>query len=173
MSDQRTRPIQSQHILDVITHSAAQTIRIGQRIGELLERGDLVLLVGEFGSGKTHLIKGVVQGLGSEDLVNSPSFVFINEYRAGSRHQRMRIYHADLYRIAAQGELSGIGLEDSLAGDGVCLVEWADRAPVLLAEEHLAVQLQYLNDTKRVLQFVPHGRRYQSLVEELKKTAFA
>jgi len=84
MSKQLSTAVQSQHILDFISHSAAQTIRLGQRLGELMRQGDLVVLLGDFGAGKTHMIKGIAQGLGSTDLVNSPSFVLINEYRAGS-----------------------------------------------------------------------------------------
>ena len=173
MSKQLSPSIHSSHILDFISHSVAQTIRIGQRLGELLHRGELVLLLGDFGAGKTHLIKGIVQGLGSDDLVNSPSFVLINEYRAGPQHQYMTIYHADLYRIEDPGELAGIGLEEAWSGNGVCLIEWAERAQDWLPQEHLAIYLQHLNDTKRVLRFVPHGTHYEALVAEFKKTAFA
>ncbi len=165
--------IQSQHVLDFISHSAAQTIRIGQRLGELLGQGDLVLLLGDFGTGKTHLIKGIAQGLGSTDLVNSPSFVLINQYRAGPQHHGMPIFHADLYRIEEPDELIGIGLEDAWSGDGVCLIEWAEQAGGRLPQEHLAIYLQHLSETKRVLRFEPHGRRYEELVAEFKKTAFA
>jgi tRNA threonylcarbamoyladenosine biosynthesis protein TsaE len=168
-----SRAIQSQHVLDFITHSAAQTIRVGQRLGELLRSGDLVLLLGDFGSGKTHLVKGIALGLGSPDLVNSPSFVLINEYRAGPDQHHMPIYHADLYRIEDPGELEGIGLEETWSGAGVCLIEWAERAQGWLPQEHLAIHLQYLSETKRVLRFVPHGRYYEDLVAEFKKTAFA
>jgi tRNA threonylcarbamoyladenosine biosynthesis protein TsaE len=165
--------VQSQHVLDFITHSAAQTIRVGQRLGELLRPGDLVLLLGDFGSGKTHLVKGIAPGLGSADLVNSPSFVLINQYRAGPDRNHMPIYHADLYRIEDPGELEGIGIEEAWSGDGVCLIEWAERAQGWLPQEHLAIHLQYLSETKRVLRFVPHGQRYEALVAEFKKTAFA
>lgn len=173
MSKQLQRTVQSQHILDFISHSAAQTIRLGQRLGELLCQGDLVLLLGDFGTGKTHLIKGIAQGLGSSDLVNSPSFVLINEYRAGPRHHSMPIYHADLYRIEDPDELTGIGIEDAWSGDGVCLIEWAEQAGSRLPQEHLAVNLQHLSETKRVMRFEPHGRRYEELVAEFKKVAFA
>ena len=98
--------VQSQHILDIISHSAAQTIRFGQRLGDLMQQGDLVVLLGEFGAGKTHMIKGIAQGLGSTDLVNSPSFVLINEYRAGPRYGNLPIFHADLYRIEDPDELA-------------------------------------------------------------------
>src|SRR4029450_4081869 len=105
MSKQPSPAIQSPRELDFISHSVAQTIRVGQRLGELLGPGDLVLLLGDFGSGKTHLIKGIAQGLGATALVNSPSFVLINQYRSGPSHERMPIYHADLYRIEDPAEL--------------------------------------------------------------------
>jgi tRNA threonylcarbamoyladenosine biosynthesis protein TsaE len=85
----------------------------------------------------------------------------------------MPIYHADLYRIEDPGELPAIGLEEAWAGAGVCVDEWADHAGDWLPHEHLAVHLQYLSETKRVLRFVPHGARYEALVAEFKKTAFA
>ncbi|HWQ14432.1 MAG TPA: tRNA (adenosine(37)-N6)-threonylcarbamoyltransferase complex ATPase subunit type 1 TsaE [Roseiflexaceae bacterium] len=173
MIDRRAHTVQSPHVLDFISHSAAQTIRVGQRLGELLQPGDVLLLLGDFGAGKTHFAKGVAQGLGSEDMVNSPSFVLINEYRAGPRHGHMPIYHIDLYRIESPGELAGIGLEDAIGGEGIALIEWAERAQGWLPHDHLAVHLQHLSDTKRVLRFVPTGRRYEELVAAFKRTAFA
>ena len=173
MSKPIPHAVQSQHVLDIISHSVAQTIRFGQRLGELLCPGDLLLLLGDFGTGKTHLIKGIAQGLGSADLVNSPSFVLMNEYRAGSHHGRIPIYHADLYRIENPDELAGIGLEEAWAGDGVCLIEWAEQAGGMLPQQHLAIYLQHLAETKRTLRLVPHGARYERLVAEFKKTAFA
>lgn len=173
MSKQLQRSVQSQHVLDCISHSAAQTIRLGQRLGELLHQGDLVVLLGDFGTGKTHLIKGIAQGLGSTDLVNSPSFVLINQYRAGLQHRSMPIFHADLYRIEDPDELTGIGIEDAWSGDGVCLIEWAEQAGGRLPQEHLTINLQHLSETKRVMRFEPHGSHYEQLVAEFKKVAFA
>jgi tRNA threonylcarbamoyladenosine biosynthesis protein TsaE len=173
MGDRRTHTVQSPHVLDFISHSAAQTARFGQRLGELLQPGDLVLLLGEFGAGKTHFVKGVAQALGTEELVNSPSFVLINEYRAGPRHHHAPIYHIDLYRIEQPAELEGIGLEDALGGDGFALIEWAERAAGWLPNDHLAVHFQHLSDTKRVLRLAPHGQRYEELVAAFKKMAFA
>ncbi|MEN9938060.1 MAG: hypothetical protein RLZZ387_4639 [Chloroflexota bacterium] len=173
MTDRRVHTVQSPHVLDFISHSAPQTIRFGLRLGELLLPGDVILLLGDFGAGKTHFVKGVAQGLGSEDMVNSPSFVLINEYRAGVRHRRIPIFHIDLYRLDGPGELAGIGLEDVLGGEGVCLIEWAERAQGWLPSDHLTVQLQHLSDTKRVLRFEPHGRRYEEIAAAFKKVAFA
>ncbi len=173
MSDRRARIVHSPHVLDFVSHSAAQTIRVGQRLGELLQRGDLVALQGDLGAGKTHLIKGIALGLGSADMVNSPSFVLINQYRAGVQRDGMPIYHVDLYRIERMAELASIGLEELLDGDGVCLIEWAERAEGWLPAERLDVYLGHLSETKRVVRFVPRGRRYEELVDALKKAAFS
>jgi tRNA threonylcarbamoyladenosine biosynthesis protein TsaE len=173
MRVQRQRAVQPPQALDCVSHSPAQTARIGQRLGELLRAGDLIMLMGEFGAGKTQMVKGMVAGLGSDDLVNSPSFVLVNEYRAGVAYQRMPIYHVDLYRIEDAREAAEIGLEELAGDDGVCIIEWAERAQQWLPAEHLAVQLAYLSETKRTLRFAPHGVRYEAIVEELKRTAFA
>lgn len=173
MSRQSLPAVQAPHVLDFISHSQAQTIRIGQRMGEHVQGGDVLFFYGGLGAGKTQLIKGIVQGLGSEDLVTSPSFVLMNEYRAGPQHQAMYIYHVDLYRIGEPGELATIGLEEIWYDRGVFLIEWAERAEDWLPDEHLAIYLQYLDETKRVLRFVPRGERYCALVEKFKNTAFA
>jgi tRNA threonylcarbamoyladenosine biosynthesis protein TsaE len=172
MSVRSVHTVRSPHVLDFVSHSVAQTMRVGQRLGELLQRGDVVALRGDLGAGKTHLIKGIALGLGSTDMVNSPSFVLINEYRAGVQRGGMPIYHADLYRIERLAELQGVGLEELLDNDGVCLIEWADRAEALLPDERLDVHLSHLSETKRVMRFTPHGRRYEELVDTLKKTSF-
>jgi tRNA threonylcarbamoyladenosine biosynthesis protein TsaE len=166
MSDQRLRAAQAPNELDFISHGPAQTERVGQRLGELLRPGDLLLLVGTFGVGKTHLAKGIARGLGSADLVTSPSFVLVNEYRAG----RTPIYHVDLYRVAEAGELATIGLEELWAGDGVCLIEWPERAQAITPAEHLAVHLEHL-ETKRRIRLVPHGQRAIAIVGAFKRSA--
>ncbi|WP_129626267.1 tRNA (adenosine(37)-N6)-threonylcarbamoyltransferase complex ATPase subunit type 1 TsaE [Candidatus Oscillochloris fontis] len=172
MSERKLPATQAAHELDFISHSPAQTERIGQRLGEQFQPGDLILLIGDFGVGKTHLVKGVARGLESPDLVTSPSFVLINEYHAGSARRTMPIYHADLYRIAEAGELTTIGLDELWAGDGVCLIEWPERAGALLPAEHLAIHMQHLSETKRRLRLAPHGPRYVALLDRFKDMTF-
>lgn len=165
--------VQPPTVLDFISHSASQTVRIGQRLGEYMQPGDVLLLVGEVGVGKTQLVKGIVQGLESDDLVTSPSFVMVNEYQTKRQRRNIPIYHVDFYRIEDPSELSTVGIEDFWMGNSICLIEWADRAPSWLPVEHLAIYMQYLDETKRVLRFEPNGERYQNLVERFKSTAFA
>jgi tRNA threonylcarbamoyladenosine biosynthesis protein TsaE len=171
--DKKSLPaVQSPHVLDFISHSAAQTVRIGQRLGETMQAGDVLLLLGNIGTGKTQFIKGVVQGLDSSDLVTSPTFVLVNEYRAGAKWRTVPIYHLDLYRIDDPSELTTIGVDEIWNESCICLIEWAERAEGWLPGEHLALHIQHLDETKRVLRFVPHGERYISLVELFKQAAF-
>lgn len=172
MSDQRLPAVQAVNQIDFISHSPAQTERVGQRLGEQLRSGDLVLLIGTFGVGKTQMVKGLARGLGAADLVTSPSFVLVNEYRAGPRHDGMPIYHVDLYRLAAEAELATIGLDELWGGDGFCLIEWPERAADALPPEHLAIHIQHLSETKRRLRLVPKGSRYVDLVSSFKGVTF-
>lgn len=165
--------VQSPHVLDFISHSTAQTVRIGQRLGEHMQPGDVVLLTGDLGVGKTRLVKGIAQGLNSPDLVSSPSFVLVNEYRSPWRSGSLWLYHVDLYRLDDPSELSTLGLDEIWDSEGICLVEWADRAMDDLPGAHLEISMQYLDETKRVLRFEPRGARYQQLVEDFKQSAFA
>ncbi|MBC8160248.1 MAG: tRNA (adenosine(37)-N6)-threonylcarbamoyltransferase complex ATPase subunit type 1 TsaE [Roseiflexaceae bacterium] len=160
-------------VLDIMSYSPAETIRIGLRLGELLVPGDVVLLYGDFGAGKTHFTKGIAQGLGSADLVNSPSFVLINQYHAGEAKKRVPIYHIDLYRIDDPAALAGIGLEEALDGAGVCVIEWPERADGWLPATSLAVYLSYVSETTRAICFNAAGARAGAIVEALKRAAFA
>ena len=153
--------------LEVISYSPVQTVGIGSRLGEMMQAGDVVLLYGDFGAGKTHLTKGIAQGLGSGDMVNSPSFVLINQYRAGPAHAHAPIFHIDLYRIEDPAALAGIGLDDALDGHGICIIEWAERAGDWLPAEGLAIYLSYRNETERELRFIAHGLRAAALLEAI------
>lgn len=160
------------HLLDFVSHSEAQTRRLGKRLGRLLRPGDVLLFVGEFGAGKTTFIQGIAEGLGVEGSVASPSFTLVWEYVTGDMCGRVPFYHIDLYRLSRLEETQEIGLENYLYSDGVCAVEWADRVPEAMPEEHLQVELTYLSETKRVVRIGPAGERYVALLEEFKRSAF-
>jgi tRNA threonylcarbamoyladenosine biosynthesis protein TsaE len=112
----------------VVTHSESETAAQGEKLAPRLTRGDVVAVYGELGSGKTHLIQGICRGLGVKDHVVSPTFTIVNEYAAGGRS----VYHFDLYRVASLREIVDIGFEEYIDGEGICLIEWAEKAAPLL-----------------------------------------
>lgn len=141
--------------------SPSQTRRIGARLGRRLRAGDVVLLLGDLGSGKTVLTQGIGLGLETTDPVKSPSFVLVNEYRG-----RLKLYHADLYRLNDPADVADLALEES-ASDGALVVEWPDRALEELPREHLLVRLEWAGERGRRLTFSGAGRRCVELVNDL------
>jgi tRNA threonylcarbamoyladenosine biosynthesis protein TsaE len=133
----------------VETASADETLELGRALGALLRPGDVVGLFGELGSGKTTLIKGCALGLGVADArtVTSPTFTLMNVY-----HGRCPVYHFDLYRIHSAGELAAIGHDDFFGGDGVCLIEWAERAGPLLPASAVRVRCTTLAPDRRCIE---------------------
>jgi tRNA threonylcarbamoyladenosine biosynthesis protein TsaE len=155
--------------LDIVSHSVEQTRRLGTHLGKYLQRGDVILLHGEFGTGKTTLTQGIAAGLGIDSkYVNSPTFTLVNEYRGG----KLRLYHIDLYRLEGNEQVATLGLEDYFAGDGVVVMEWPEEATSWLSPERLDIQLGHLNETKRTLRFYAAGGRYHNLVEHFKRDAY-
>jgi len=146
------------------TSSPEDTQRLGEELGRLARPGDILLLSGELGSGKTCLTQGIAWGLGIEGYATSPSFVVMNQYQG-----RLPLYHIDLYRLENVAEVMDLGLDDYLYGDGVCVVEWADRAPQAFPAEHLRIKISSLSDTGRRFEFEPGGKRYVELLSQLKK----
>ena len=153
--------------LEIISESPEQTQDLGRRLGELALPGDVFLLVGELGTGKTCLTQGIAWGLGIEEYALSPSFVIIREL-----HGRLPLYHIDLYRLDRIEEGIDLGLDDYLYGRGVSVIEWADRALGILPEERLMIRLGYLSDTGRKLEIEPGGQRYHEMVTQLKQFSF-
>ncbi len=149
--------------LELISHSPEQTQRLGVRIGELALPGDILLLVGALGTGKTCLTQGIAWGLGIKEYTLSPSFVIIRELCG-----RLPLYHIDLYRLNHIEEIVELGLDDYLYGSGVCVVEWAEKGLSVLPTEHLMIQIRYLSDTDRSFQFKPSGKRYLQILAQLK-----
>jgi tRNA threonylcarbamoyladenosine biosynthesis protein TsaE len=150
--------------LDLVTNRPEETQEIGVRIGRLARAGDVFLLVGELGAGKTCLTQGIAWGLDIKDYALSPSFVIVREL-AG----RLKLYHIDLFRLERLAEIDDLGLDDYLYGDGVCVVEWAERGLPLLPTEHLWIEIKFLDDTQRSLRFKPSGARYQELLAQLRQ----
>ncbi len=150
--------------LEIITRSPEETQKIGAQLGELALPGDIVLLVGGLGAGKTCLTQGIAWGLGIKEYAASPSFVVIREL-----HGRLPLYHIDFYRLDHLEEIAELGLDDYLYGKGVCVLEWAEKGLSLLPEEHLLIEMGYLSDSERSLKFKPGGKRYKEIVAKLKQ----
>jgi tRNA threonylcarbamoyladenosine biosynthesis protein TsaE len=147
--------------VELQSRSPAETKRIGARLGRLLQPGDVVLLQGELGSGKTVLAQGIGAGLRVREPVKSSSFVLLNEY-----HGRLTMYHADLYRLEDPGEVADLALDEVAAG-GVLVVEWPERAWSELPPVHLLVRIDETSSKERRLSFEARGRRYAELAKKL------
>jgi tRNA threonylcarbamoyladenosine biosynthesis protein TsaE len=152
---------------ETITRGPEETLGLGRRLGELLSGGEFIALMGELGSGKTVLAKGIARGLGvvNEDEVTSPSFVLVNEYRG-----RVPVYHVDLYRLEDPAAVEGIGWEEFVSGPGVTLVEWAEKAETYLPGERIDVHLQWLGEEERKIHLCgrgPAGRERAGRLKEI------
>ena len=134
------------------THSPEETQEIGARIGSQLGSGDVVALIGDLGAGKTCLTQGIARGVGlyQDQTVNSPSYILINEYEG-----KIPIYHIDLYRLERLEDIVALGLEDYLEGDGICVIEWADRMSELLPESHIQVIITAEDEFTRTVELLP------------------
>lgn len=150
--------------LEVISHSPEETRRFGAKLGRLAQPGDVFLLCGGLGVGKTCLVQGIARGLGIRDYVASPSFVLVRELSG-----RLPLYHIDFYRLDHLEEIAELGLDDYLYGKGVSAVEWAEKGLSLLPEEHLSIEIGFLSGKERRLKLKPHGQRYRQLISKLKK----
>jgi tRNA threonylcarbamoyladenosine biosynthesis protein TsaE len=146
----------------LISHSPEETRELGKRLGALAQPGDIYLLSGNLGVGKTCLTQGIAWGLGSQEYALSPTFVLMRELQG-----RIPLYHIDLYRLDKIEEVSDLGLDDYLYGRGLCVIEWAEKGLSVLPAEHLLIKIDYLGDTERRFEFIPHGKRYEQLLSQL------
>ncbi len=128
--------------IEQVSNSPAETERIGVLIGERLRRGDVVLLLGELGAGKTTLVRGIASGTGSKADVASPTFQLVRIYRG-----RVQLAHVDLYRVESSTELRDLGLEE-LADQGAVVVEWGDRLDVVGAA---VIEIEHLGGDRRLI----------------------
>jgi len=179
--------------LDIISHSSAQTQRLGMRLGELLRGGELLLLEGSLGTGKTTFTQGLARGIGITEVISSPTFTLLKEYpgqpgptaqseqaQVTLQHQQQErhragpaLYHFDLYRLDDPEEILDLGFEDYFFGNGVCVVEWADKAELLWPAEHLRLRMKIMSETKRGLLFTATGLRYCELLQQFQKNTYA
>jgi tRNA threonylcarbamoyladenosine biosynthesis protein TsaE len=150
--------------LELVTRSPEETLALGRQLGELASPGDVLLLSGSLGAGKTCLTQGIARGLGIAGCTPSPTFVLVRQ-SAG----RLPLYHIDLYRLDDIEEITGLGLDDYLYGSGVCVIEWAEKGISLLPPEHLWIDIAYAGESRRHFTFKPRGRRYCQLLAGIGK----
>ena len=146
--------------IELTTHSPEETQNIGRSLGAQARPGHVFLLVGELGAGKTCLTQGVLWGLGGNEYARSPTFVLVSQYQA-----RITMYHIDLYRLGDPDEALEVGLEEYLDGDGLAVVEWADRVPGLFQEDHLSIRFEHLGESDRRLTLSASTPGYADLVD--------
>lgn len=133
--------------MKVVSRSAQETQALGERLGARLGRGDVVACIGPLGAGKTCFLQGLARGLGVMTDVTSPTFVLVNQYRG-----RLPVYHVDAYRTGSLTELVDLGLEEMLHGEGVTVVEWADKLLPLLPPRTVTVTIEGLGDEPRQIE---------------------
>ena len=172
--------------LELITDSAEETQALGRALGAVVQIGDLFLLSGDLGTGKTTLTQGIAWGAGVTTYAHSPTFVLVHQY-AG----RITLYHLDLYRLESLLEVSDLGVDEMLS-EGACVVEWAEKAEGVFPAEHLSVELWLMHGLgasgaedeglaatgmgggsadRRCIRLTAHGERYVALLAELRSTA--
>ena len=139
-----------------------KTQEIGYKLGNLLTPGSVICLIGDLGAGKTLMTQGMAKGLGVNEEIVSPTFTIIHEYETG----RLPLYHMDVYRLKHPDEMYDLGYEEYFYGEGVTVVEWAKIIEPLLPDEYLAMEILVVPEG-RELCFIPHGIRYERLIEEL------
>lgn len=130
-----------------ISNSAEETIAAGRTYGQNARRGDVFALIGDLGAGKTQFVKGFVAGLESDAEVTSPTFVLVHEYEDG----RLPVYHFDFYRLDNSEAVLRIGFDDYVFGDGISLVEWADRYPALIPNYAQWLSFEIKNENTRTI----------------------
>ncbi len=155
--------------LTFISGSAERTTAAGKIIGDCLRPGDVVALIGELGSGKTCLTQGIARGLGVPEgyRITSPTFTLINEYPG-----RTRLYHLDVYRLAGSDDLVDMGYEEYFYGDGVAVIEWAEKVEELLPEDSLVIVLRYLDESSREIRIEGPAEKAELIFHALREGGF-
>ena len=128
------------------TESAEQTKKIGEQFAKTLSSGDVVLLKGEMGAGKTVFVKGVAIALGINDTITSPTYAYMNDYDGV-------LYHYDCYRLSSGEDAEGLGLTDYFYADGICIIEWSENIADVLPQNCIEVKIEKIGENQRRIEF--------------------
>lgn len=146
--------------LEVRVKNEEEVEALGFSLAKRFKKGDVAALIGDLGTGKTTLSKAIAKGLGVSELVTSPTFTIVQEYKSG----RLPLYHFDVYRIESEEEMFDLGYEEYFFGDGVCIVEWADQILSLIPSESVIIEIEYSDDPEK-----PEARIYRITLPEEQK----
>lgn len=150
--------------MKIISTSVEQTQEIARRLAKSLKPGNVIALIGNLGSGKTVFARGMAMGLGCRKKeVVSPTFVLMRQYQG-----QCAVYHFDLYRLKDIHQLEQIGYEEYFYGEGVTVIEWADRIEAALPKEYLKIEFQIKDNNKRLIKFTPKGKHYADNLRKFK-----
>ncbi len=144
----------------LIFHSPAETMDFAARTAGKLRPGDVLVLSGDLGAGKTVFTKGLAKGLGVKEMVNSPTFTIVKEYRSG----RLPLFHMDVYRISDEED---VGLEDYFDRNGVTVIEWGENIPSWLPDDRLTMRIERIDDHSRKVALAAMGERSKQLCKEI------
>ena len=148
--------------IEIFSRNPEETQQFGELLGEKAKPGDVYLLTGKLGAGKTCLTQGIARGLGIREYVASPTFVIMREM-----HGRLNLYHIDLYRLDHIEEIADVGLDDYFYGQGLCVIEWAEKGLSVLPEENLQIQIDYFGNMKRNIHITYTGERYENIMSTI------
>lgn len=147
-------------MLKLMTKDYNETIKVGNKIGSLLQSGDVLLLAGDLGAGKTTFTKGIGKALGIKRTINSPTFTIVKEYNG-----TIDLYHLDLYRLDGLG--NDFDLEEYFSKDGIVVCEWPNNVSEILPSEYLLIEIFRGEGDERIFNITPFGKRYEELVGDL------
>ncbi|MCH4188708.1 MAG: tRNA (adenosine(37)-N6)-threonylcarbamoyltransferase complex ATPase subunit type 1 TsaE [Megasphaera sp.] len=150
-------------MIDVVTHSEQDTIRLGAALGPVLQNGDVLALHGDLGAGKTHFVQGIAKGMGIDANIASPTFTILNYYE-----NEIPLQHFDFYRLEEEYELDDLGFDDYISS-GVTVIEWAEKFPQRLPEDAAVITIEKTGLTERVFHMDFIGTRWENVKKEVER----
>lgn len=150
--------------MEIVSTAPEKTFSFGRQLGQLLQEGIVLCLIGDLGAGKTLLVQGIAQGLGLNEEITSPTFTVMNVYEGN-----IPIYHFDLYRLESPEQLVDIGFDEYTNAGGIAIIEWPDKFPGYMPDSYLRIELIKTGDNDRLIKVASQGARHHLLYEELKQ----